>query len=57
METTEKIICNKENPMKIEDKDKNYLHVDAEETGGETETNVEYKCPHCNLTFWVYLGS
>lgn len=34
-----------------------WIHKDAEETGAETETQVEYKCPHCGTTFWVHLGS
>lgn len=54
-------ICNKLHPMP--EKYKSFLpkgvkwvHEDAEETGVETETLVEYKCPNCGWKFMIYLG-
>lgn len=45
--------CTKDHPM---NDGGNWVHVDAEETGFETESLVEYFCPNCRLTFMVYLG-
>jgi hypothetical protein len=57
---SKRFICTKENPW-TKEKGERSAHPDAEEIDADYGSlarggsHVQYKCPHCGLTFWEEL--